>query len=326
MIRDSGAAFITALDKWLEETLESPLGRDRVEKLVKRAHSLMEQNPEMEIDGLVELAEETALMPFGDSEPEDLMEYIIVPPSMKPTVMPRFIPAVIPDTIHETQLIKPSRFLGSKTKFIEAIKSAMSDPRARRAGFTAAAGLFAITVSLIYSSVMNVDAIKETNPGNTSVFPSTTSINAVVGVPQADTGAWVAADDLVTFTDKNFDIKAAKRVLIKLKATAYDLSYASCGKNRGDPQYGITYSGTRAEAGRTIAVDPAVIPLGTTVRLTFPEKYGYMDGLYIAEDTGRLIKGNHIDVFFGEDEEGSSLINQKALRFGVQYVTAEIVK
>jgi 3D (Asp-Asp-Asp) domain-containing protein len=113
--------------------------------------------------------------------------------------------------------------------------------------------------------------------------------------------------------------------VLRMKATAYDLSVESCGKDRNHPEYGITYSGTRAEAGRTVAVDPEVIPLGSIIRITFPEKYSYMDGIYVAEDTGRLISGNSIDIFFGEDEAGSREINKKALEFGVQYVEVEIM-
>lgn len=82
--------------------------------------------------------------------------------------------------------------------------------------------------------------------------------------------------------------------------------YCSCsiccgewGENRptdenGDPII-RTASGAVAEAGKTIAVDPEVIPLGSTV---------YIDGqAYIAQDVGGAIKGNRIDVYCNSHEE-----------------------
>ena len=61
---------------------------------------------------------------------------------------------------------------------------------------------------------------------------------------------------------------------------------------------GHTASGTVPEIGRTIAVDPEVIPLGSEVMI---------DGhIYIAEDTGGAIKGNKIDMFVGTEDESIS--------------------
>lgn len=51
----------------------------------------------------------------------------------------------------------------------------------------------------------------------------------------------------------------------------------------------LTASGARAEAGKTIAVDPEIIPFGTTVIIEGQE--------YVAQDTGTLVKGNHIDIY-----------------------------
>ena len=60
--------------------------------------------------------------------------------------------------------------------------------------------------------------------------------------------------------------------------------------------YGITFSGLKAKEGRTIAVDPAVIPLGSTV---------FIEGIGIrkAEDIGSAIRGSRIDVFMNDLNE-----------------------
>lgn len=95
-----------------------------------------------------------------------------------------------------------------------------------------------------------------------------------------------------TNTKGNMRYKKAFNVV----ATAYDLSFASCGKNPGDPGYGITASGTKARPG-VASVDPSVIPLGT--RLYVESLDGTKDyGFAVAEDTGGAIKGNRIDLFF----------------------------
>ena len=89
--------------------------------------------------------------------------------------------------------------------------------------------------------------------------------------------------------------KKYKRV-ITCTATAYDLSFQSCGKRPGDRGYGITASGTHAKYG-TVAVDPRVIPLGTKMYIETTDgkiKYGYCT----AEDTGGAIKGNKVDLFY----------------------------
>lgn len=69
-------------------------------------------------------------------------------------------------------------------------------------------------------------------------------------------------------------------------------AYCPCEICCGAWADGITYTGGYAEEGRTIAVDPAIIPLGTVVEI---------DGhRYIAEDIGGGIDGKEIDIFFVE--------------------------
>ena len=87
-------------------------------------------------------------------------------------------------------------------------------------------------------------------------------------------------------------------IIETFKLTAYCPCMQCCGKTDG-----ITASGTKATEGRTIAVDPNVIPFGTEVIIN-----GHT---YIAEDKGGAIKDNRIDVYFDS--------HQDALEFGVQY-------
>ncbi len=98
--------------------------------------------------------------------------------------------------------------------------------------------------------------------------------------------------------------------MIVCTATAYDLSYQSCGKHPGDPYYGITASGMKAAPG-VIAVDTSVIPLGTKLYVEAVDgswTYGYC----VAGDTGGAIRGNKIDLFFNTRTESINFGRRKA--------------
>lgn len=105
-----------------------------------------------------------------------------------------------------------------------------------------------------------------------------------------------------------------KSVMI-MEATAYDLSVGSTGKTPDHPEYGITFSGTRARPG-VVAVDPRVIPLGTKLyveSLDSTKDYGVAS----AEDTGSAIKGKKIDLFMEN--------SKAAWRFGRRKVRVYIL-
>jgi 3D (Asp-Asp-Asp) domain-containing protein len=87
-------------------------------------------------------------------------------------------------------------------------------------------------------------------------------------------------------------------------------AYCGCGKCCGKWADGITKSGTTATEGRTVAVDPKVIPLGSVVEIAGKK--------YVAEDVGGAIKQNRIDVFFAQ--------HTTALDFGVQQHEVYLVK
>lgn len=82
---------------------------------------------------------------------------------------------------------------------------------------------------------------------------------------------------------------------------------AYCGCETCNGGWGnITSTGTTPVSGRTIAVDPSVIPYGTSVTIN-----GHT---YVAEDCGGAIVGNRIDIYHASHSE--------ALNFGRQ--TAEV--
>ena len=93
-------------------------------------------------------------------------------------------------------------------------------------------------------------------------------------------------------------------------ATAYCICYDCCGKTPEHPAYGITASGTKATPGRTVAVDINKIPLGSTVIVNGNE-------YYVAEDTGKAIKGNRVDICFSTHES--------AIQHGVRTVEVEVI-
>ena len=82
--------------------------------------------------------------------------------------------------------------------------------------------------------------------------------------------------------------------------TAYCICKKCCGKDESHPAYGITASGRPAEPYVSVAVDPFLIPLGSTVYLD------YGDGVlqeFRADDTGSSVNGAHIDVCMTTHEE-----------------------
>lgn len=95
------------------------------------------------------------------------------------------------------------------------------------------------------------------------------------------------------------ELEAMTMMLSSLKNPEYELLYVGdyklthyctekrvhiCGTGAG-----ITITGTQVTAGRTIAVDPSLIPYGTEVYI---EGYGWR----VAEDGGGAVNGKHIDI------------------------------
>lgn len=106
------------------------------------------------------------------------------------------------------------------------------------------------------------------------------------------------------------ELNIANATIANLKTDEYELIYIGDYKIThycNEPYahicgYGkrTTATGTTTEVGRTVAVDPNVIPYGTQMYI---EGYGWR----IAEDCGGAVKGNHIDVLVDYHDEALSM-------------------
>lgn len=113
--------------------------------------------------------------------------------------------------------------------------------------------------------------------------------------------------------------KENKTHLGTFKVTGYDLSYQSCGKMPSHPAYGITASGKSLknhsrESAMAVAVDPRYITIGSKLLLVFHGDKKTYTGIYTAVDTGSAIKGNKLDLFFGDT---GNYVSQEVVSFGV---------
>ena len=99
------------------------------------------------------------------------------------------------------------------------------------------------------------------------------------------------------------------------KVTAYCACMQCCGKTNG-----ITASGTKATANRTIAA-PSTFAFGTKVvingQLAFGTQVIINGHTYTVEDRGGAIQGNRIDVYMDT--------HSQALAWGVRYLYVDVI-
>ncbi|OBZ15436.1 hypothetical protein A8L34_29195 [Bacillus sp. FJAT-27264] len=109
---------------------------------------------------------------------------------------------------------------------------------------------------------------------------TTTSKTANAANTTKSTKTSAKSSNVATKSGVNFEYK---KLIKNVSMTAYSSEEPGIGTR--------TASGTRVTEGRTIAVDPNVIPIGWWV---------YIEGLGFrrAEDTGGAIKGNKVDVYY----------------------------
>jgi 3D (Asp-Asp-Asp) domain-containing protein len=79
---------------------------------------------------------------------------------------------------------------------------------------------------------------------------------------------------------------------------------------------GTTKSGVRTRPG-VVAADPAVLPVGSVVRVESPDRRRY-EGIYTVMDTGGLVRGRRIDLFIESCNE--------AKEFGLRRVHVHVLR
>lgn len=108
---------------------------------------------------------------------------------------------------------------------------------------------------------------------------------------------------VVSETENTINLDKLPQV-VNATMTHYCVCKLCCGKTPDHPAYGITASGRVAEPYVSVAVDPFMIELGSTVYVD------YGDGEiheYRADDTGSAITGAKIDLCVESHEEALEL-------------------
>lgn len=153
-------------------------------------------------------------------------------------------------------------------------------------------GLLALTATVAATSVIATPTIHAQSAETTEFYeqPSPEGAFAEPVIPEATGGEATAPDSQEVASPGN------QVDLGTFMTTSYSLNGVMKG---GD----WTYYGA-------VAVDPSVIPLGSTIYI---EDLGY----FVAEDTGSAVRGDHIDIWLPTRYE--------ALSYGVQYRRAWLV-
>lgn len=162
-----------------------------------------------------------------------------------------------------------------------------------------------LSLLLVLSLIFNINCL-ETNAVSTKTFTEENIAvinNEVIEDENIDIHEEVSWDEVKLWNDIYEDMtyerwwqgapeapkiklpEKPKKVNLGTFRITYYCGCYSCSEGWGN----MTATGKRAKEGRTIAVDPKVIPYGTKVSIN-----GHT---YVAEDCGGAIKGNDIDIY-----------------------------
>lgn len=155
-----------------------------------------------------------------------------------------------------------------------------------------------LTISILYTL-----GVTYLGGGNSSVIYADERIT-IEEVKEKEVHLEKKETDVARFAEENSQPEQTTRT-VNVEATAYTAFCDGCS--------GITSTGIDLRANpnkKVIAVDPTIIPLGSTVRVP-----GY--GVAVAGDIGGDINGHRIDVFIPGESD--------AMQFGRREIQVEIL-
>lgn len=139
-------------------------------------------------------------------------------------------------------------------------------------------------------SLGNVLFFNTNTNSHVNTVQETYATQAVEQTQQAEAATAAQAGNQVTISGRSATL------LGRFKLTGY-CPCRICSEGFG----ARTATGARAVAGRTVAVDPHVIPYGTHLLINGHE--------YIAEDCGGAVRGNHIDIYYNTHAEARNVLS-----------------
>lgn len=158
--------------------------------------------------------------------------------------------------------------------------------------------LAVVALGMVATGIMlyNIGKVNGTEETLDSLRPAIVALNAktaelTVNYNELETKLAEVKDESLTDLREGGEY-GAKFKTSTFKITAYS-PYDNVNGIQASNTKGITATGAIAQPG-TFAVDPSVIPYGSTVIIMYPD--GTIERGR-AEDTGGMIKGTHIDVF-----------------------------
>jgi 3D (Asp-Asp-Asp) domain-containing protein len=172
--------------------------------------------------------------------------------------------------------------------------------------------LFLVALLMTYQSISGVEAKTlasivypshqhekvESSNSSHKIRPLELALKFMKRITQPPTQISAAEEVSGTIPSLEDSIDWSKYPKKTVVATGYTAGYESTGKNPGNPQFGITYSGVKVKRDlfSTVAADINVFPIGT---ILFIPNYGYG----VVADTGSAIKGDKVDLYYDTVDE-----------------------